>query len=55
MESFKKELEGVTARVHHSTLDEAPQAYKDINEIMRLQKDMVRVTHHLKPIINVKG
>lgn len=55
MEQFRKQLEGITAKVNGHTLDEAPTAYKDIFEIMRLQKDMVDIKHHLKPIINVKA
>ncbi|MBI4667103.1 MAG: RtcB family protein [Nitrospinae bacterium] len=55
MDSFKNQLSGVTARVERATLDEAPGAYKDIFEIMRLQKDLVDVKHHLKPVINIKG
>ncbi|VAX18495.1 RNA-2',3'-PO4:RNA-5'-OH ligase [hydrothermal vent metagenome] len=55
MEDFKKQMEGVTSKVTGSTLDEAPDAYKDIFGIMKLQKDLVDITHHLKPMINVKG
>lgn len=55
METFKKQMEGITSKVAGSTLDEAPDAYKDIFEIMELQKDLVDITHHLKPMINVKG
>jgi len=55
MEVFRKQMEGVTSKVAESTLDEAPGAYKDIFEIMKLQKEMVEITHHLKPMINVKG
>ncbi len=55
VDKFHRDMEGIKAKVGPSTLDESPDAYKDIFEIMRLQKDMVKVTHHLKPIINVKG
>ena len=55
MDEFAKELKGVTAKVAVSTLDEAPGAYKDIYQIMKLQKDMVETVHHLTPIINIKA
>ena len=55
MDEFRHQLEGVTAKVEHSTLDEAPAAYKDIFEIMKLQADMVTVKHHLMPLINIQG
>ncbi|VAX20407.1 RNA-2',3'-PO4:RNA-5'-OH ligase [hydrothermal vent metagenome] len=55
MDKFRLDMGGITAKVEPSTLDESPGAYKDVFEVMRLQKDMVKVTHHLKPIINVKA
>lgn len=36
-------------------VEEAPGAYKNIFEVMALQKDLVEVIHHIKPIICVKG
>lgn len=36
-------------------LDEAPDAYKDINNVMKNQKDLVKIVDCLKPIINIKG
>jgi len=55
LEEFRKEMQGITSKVKGSTLDEAPGAYKDIFDIMRLQKDLVEITHYLKPIINIKA
>ncbi|MDH4183424.1 MAG: RtcB family protein [Nitrospinota bacterium] len=55
METFASQMEGITSKVRPSTLDEAPDAYKNIFEIMTLQKDLVEVTHHLKPLINIKA
>ncbi|MFK5891896.1 MAG: RtcB family protein [Pseudomonadota bacterium] len=55
VEEFKEIMEGVTALVGESTLDESPLAYKDIHEVMRLQGDLVDVVTHIKPLINVKG
>ncbi len=36
-------------------LDEHPDAYKDIGEVMENQKDLVKVEHRLKTILNYKG
>ncbi|MDH5477403.1 MAG: RtcB family protein [Nitrospinota bacterium] len=55
MDKFKIQMKGITSKVGRSTLDEAPDAYKDIFDVMKLQKDLVDVTHHLLPIINVKA
>jgi len=52
---FKKQLKGVTAKVEHSTLDESPDAYKNIFDVMELQKDLVEVVAHITPIVNIKG
>ena len=35
--------------------DEAPSAYKDIRAVLRAQRDMVRVTRTLRPVLNYKG
>lgn len=36
-------------------LDEAPGAYKDIEEVMQLQDDLVKVENRLQPIAVIKG
>ena len=55
LDEFKVAMNGVTALVEESTLDESPLAYKDIHDVMRLQKDLVDVVAHVKPLINIKG
>jgi len=54
---FRQEMEdrGIRARVEAATLDESASAYKDIFEVMAMQRDLVEVLHHIKPIINIKG
>ena len=39
----------------HSLLDEHPDAYKDIGEVMDNQKDLVKIEHRLETILNYKG
>ena len=41
--------------VNKDTLDESPMAYKNIFEVMEMQKELVDVVCHLKPLINIKG
>jgi tRNA-splicing ligase RtcB len=36
-------------------IDEIPGAYKDIDEVMENQSDLVEVLHTLKQLICVKG
>lgn len=57
MATFRKEMEdrGIQARIEASTLDESASAYKNIFEVMAMQRDLVDVLHHIKPIINIKG
>ena len=55
MEQFKDSMKGITAYVEGGTLDEAPEAYKNINRVMKEQDQSVGIYKHLKPIINWKG
>ncbi len=55
LNDFREAMTGIVAKVEHSTCDESPFAYKNIFAVMELQKDLVEVKHHLKPIINIKG
>jgi tRNA-splicing ligase RtcB len=40
---------------HGGVLDEAPKAYKDIEQVMAAQADLVEVEVELKQIVCVKG
>jgi tRNA-splicing ligase RtcB (3'-phosphate/5'-hydroxy nucleic acid ligase) len=35
--------------------DEAPAAYKDIGQVMRAQRDLVRITRRLRPLLSYKA
>lgn len=52
MEHF---TEGVECRKDKSVIDEIPAAYKDIDEVMLNQSDLVDVVHTLKQVVCVKG
>ncbi len=55
LKEFKATMKGIKSKATLQTIDESPFAYKDIFEIMDLQKNLVRVLHRVKPIINIKG
>ena len=55
VDDFKESMAGITAKIDSDTLDESPKSYKNIFDVMDLQKDLVEVIAHIKPIINIKG
>lgn len=56
LEVFKDQMVGITACVGSSTLDEAPDAYKDADFVMRgTEGVVVNIIDHVKPLINIKG
>ena len=55
MDDFIDSMSGIKAKVAESTKDESPMAYKNIFEVMDMQKDLVEVSHHIRPIINIKA
>jgi tRNA-splicing ligase RtcB (3'-phosphate/5'-hydroxy nucleic acid ligase) len=46
---------GVECRKDGGVVDEIPGAYKDIDEVMENQRDLVEVVHTLKQVLCVKG
>lgn len=55
LEDLEKQLEGVESRKDLGVLDEIPAAYKDIDQVMENQKDLVEVVATLKQVLVVKG
>lgn len=55
MEDFAKQTEGVECRKDKGVLDEIPGAYKDIDEVMENQKDLVKIVATLKQFMCIKG
>ena len=45
-EEFKKDMEGIQAKVEFSTLDESPKAYKNIFDVIDYQKDNIEVINY---------
>jgi tRNA-splicing ligase RtcB len=55
IDDLKKQTAGVECRKDKGVVDEIPGAYKDIEEVMRAQSDLVEVVAELKQVICVKG
>ncbi len=56
LEDFKQSMDGIfTTSVSVDTLDEAPFAYKPMNEIIENIKDTVEINSIIKPIYNFKA
>ena len=57
VETFEEQMAGRAWLSHRSRdlIDEAPGAYKDIDEVMRAQADLVVVDHELRQVLNFKG
>jgi tRNA-splicing ligase RtcB len=43
------------ARLRHALREEAPSAYKDIGEVMRAQRALVRIVRRLEPVLVYKA
>ena len=46
---------GIECRKDSGVVDEIPAAYKDIDQVMENQRDLVEVVHTLKQVLCVKG
>ncbi|MEX2458629.1 MAG: RtcB family protein [Actinomycetota bacterium] len=57
LEAFTQAMAGRTWQHAdaQSLIDESPQAYKDIDQVMRDQRDLVEVVHELRGILSYKG
>jgi tRNA-splicing ligase RtcB len=55
LESFAHKMKGIVAETTREYLDEAPQAYKDLDTVIFNQRDLVEPVRRLWPIMNVKG
>jgi tRNA-splicing ligase RtcB len=49
------QTEGVECRKDEGVIDEIPASYKDIDQVMANQTDLVEVVHQLKQVLCVKG
>jgi tRNA-splicing ligase RtcB len=54
---FERQLEDIwfDRRRSQALCEEAPQAYKDIERVLRAQKDLVKIIRRLEPVLCYKG
>jgi tRNA-splicing ligase RtcB len=55
VQDLEAQTSGVICRKDKGVLDEIPGAYKNIDEVMANQSDLVEVVHTLKQVLCVKG
>ena len=55
LEEHRKDTIGVNCRLDEEVLDESPKAYKNIDDVMKSQEDLVEIVHTLKQVVCVKG
>lgn len=56
LEEYKTAMEGIyTTSVNEATLDEAPMAYKSLDDIIDVIKETVEIKEIMKPIYNFKA
>ncbi|MFK3668590.1 RtcB family protein [Leifsonia aquatica] len=55
VEELRQAMMGIEFRDTEAFLDEIPQAYKPIDQVMADAADLVEVRHTLRQIVNVKG
>jgi tRNA-splicing ligase RtcB len=56
-QELRRQMEGVwyDFRLSDRLRDEAPAAYKDVKAVLRAQRELVKVTRVLRPLLNYKG
>jgi tRNA-splicing ligase RtcB len=55
MQDLENQTKGVEMSRRKAIIDVIPSAYKNIDDVMSNQKDLVEVVHTLKQIVNIKG
>ncbi len=55
VEDLRNQTDGIECRKDKGVLDEIPSAYKDIDEVMANQTDLVEVVHTLRQVMCIKG
>lgn len=54
-DDLRKAMVGIEYRDTDKFIDEIPQAYKPLDQVMKDSKDLVTIRHTLRQIVNVKG
>ena len=54
-DDLRAAMQGIEYRDSEAFIDEIPAAYKDVDVVMADAKDLVRIVHTFRQIVNVKG
>ena len=54
-EDLRAAMSGIVYRDNADTVDEHPQAYKRIDQVMEDARDLVEIKYTLRQLLNVKG
>jgi tRNA-splicing ligase RtcB len=54
-EDLRERMAGIEWRDSSAFLDEHPDAYKDIDQVMADAADLVKIKHTFRQVLNVKG
>ena len=54
-EDLAEQTKGIECRKDPGVIDEIPAAYKDIDEVIRAQSDLVEVVARLRTLLCIKG
>lgn len=54
-QDLRRQTQGVECRKDKGVIDEAPESYKPIREVMAQQQDLVDVVHTLRQVVCIKG
>ena len=54
-EDLASRMSGIVYRHGDAWIDEIPDAYKDIDQVMADSESLVEVKHRLRQVLNVKG
>lgn len=55
LEDLKEQTAGIECRKDEGVIDEIPQAYKDIDQVMANQSDLVEIVAELRQVMCIKG
>lgn len=56
LDVFEKQMKGIIADINNGLLDESPDAYKDVQYVIKAQENkVIEVIDYVKPIINIKA
>jgi tRNA-splicing ligase RtcB len=55
IEDHERATAGIECRKDKGVIDETPAAYKDIDQVMKAQSDLIEIVHTLRQVVCVKG